>query len=82
MVDILYEEDFQRAFSRLKHPMVKKQVLKLISRILEHPEIGKPMRNQRKGTREVYLGSQRLSYEYDTSRELIVFLDIYHKDEQ
>jgi len=58
------------------------RIEKLIIKIIENPEIGKPMRYARKGTREVYLGSFRLSYAYDLSTEILTFLDIYHKDAQ
>jgi mRNA-degrading endonuclease RelE of RelBE toxin-antitoxin system len=58
------------------------RVKKLIIKIIENPEIGKPMKYARKGTREVYLGSFRISYAYDLSTDILTFLDIYHKDEQ
>ncbi|MBU1252515.1 MAG: type II toxin-antitoxin system RelE/ParE family toxin [Nanoarchaeota archaeon] len=57
---------------------IKKQILKII----EKPEVGKPMRYERKGTREVYVGHFRLSYAYSAEEELIIMLDLYHKDEQ
>ena len=40
------------------------------------------MRFARKGTREVYVGSFRLSYAYLKEEGKIIFLDLYHKDEQ
>jgi len=40
------------------------------------------MRYARKGTREVYAGSFRLSYAYIPEESRIIFLDLYHKDEQ
>lgn len=82
MVDVLFEENFQREFSKLRHAVLKDQVRKQIDKIIENPDIGKPMRNQRKGTRDVYVGSKRLSYSYYEVEKLLVFLDIYHKDEQ
>ncbi len=36
----------------------------------------------RKGTREVYLLPFRLNYVYEKSKDFLIFLDIYHKDEQ
>ena len=72
-------------FTRLSEKLdtsIKIQLEKLMGKIIENPEIGKPMRYVRKGTREVYLGSFRVSYEYVKEEELIIFLDIYHKDEQ
>lgn len=55
---------------------------KLITKIINDPEIGKPMRFDRKGTREVYVPPFRLSYSYDKEKEILYLLEIYHKDEQ
>ena len=49
---------------------------------MNNPEVGKPMKYVRKGTREVYIGSFRLSYAYINEENKIIFLDLYHKDEQ
>ena len=51
-------------------------------KVVEKPEIGKPMRHDRKGTREVYVGSYRLAYTYFEKEDVIVFLELYHKDQQ
>ena len=40
------------------------------------------MRFYRKGTREVYISPYRLSYAYLKEEDKIIFLDLYHKDEQ
>src|SRR3989338_7573481 len=53
-----------------------------IKKIKDDPEVGKPMKYDRKGTREVYSGSFRLSYLYDKNKDLIYFVAFYHKDEQ
>jgi mRNA-degrading endonuclease RelE of RelBE toxin-antitoxin system len=58
------------------------RIKKLINKIMNAPEIGKPMRFDRKGTREVYVGSFRLSYFYDKEQDILYLLEIYHKDEQ
>lgn len=49
---------------------------------IDNPVIGKPMMYARKDIRELYVSSFRLSYKYDQSKDIIEFLDIYHKDEQ
>jgi len=82
MVDILYDDHFQRTILKIKDQEVQKNIKNKIRKIIASPEIGKPMRNLRKGTREVYIDSFRLSYRYDPQREIIEFLDFYHKDEQ
>ena len=58
------------------------RIQKIIAKIISNPEAGKPMRFDRRGTREVYLPPFRLSYIYDKEYEVLYLLEIYHKDEQ
>ncbi len=82
MVDVIFDEHFQRTVSKIKDEEVQKSIKNKLKKIIENPEIGKPMRNVRKGTREVYAGSFRISYAYHKEKDIIEFLDFYHKDEQ
>ena len=75
--DIHFEKLFQKLDGSIKDK-VKKQIIKII----ENPEVGKPMRYTRKGTREVYIKPYRLSYLYLQEENKIIFLDLYHKDQQ
>ena len=61
---------------------IRTKVVKLLRKILANPNIGKPMKYGRKGTREVYLKPFRLSYAYDPARREIILLDLYHKKKQ
>jgi mRNA-degrading endonuclease RelE of RelBE toxin-antitoxin system len=81
MVRVDYDSVFQKTFNKLDKS-IKIQVEKVLIKIIENPEIGKPMRYARKGTREVYVGSFRLSYVYFPYEDKIVILDLYHKDKQ
>ena len=74
--------DFIRIFSKIKHETLRERVIKQTEKIIANPEIGKPMRNVRKGTREVYVAPFRLSYLYLKEENKILFLDLYHKDGQ
>jgi len=82
MVIADFHPDFQRLFSKLKDPVIKEQIIKQITKLKENPKLGKPMRYTRKGTREVYISSLRLSYLYLREESKILILDLYHKDEQ
>ncbi|HGJ66817.1 TPA: hypothetical protein ENS27_15755 [bacterium] len=82
MVNVRFDEFFQKTISKIKDQEIQKSVKNKIKKIIENPEIGKPMRNIRKGTREIYAGSFRISYNYHKELDLIEFLDFYHKDEQ
>ena len=82
MLEVEHKPNFLKKTHRIKDSSVKERVKNQIKKILENPEIGKPMRYARKGTRELYIGSFRLSYVYLKSENKIIFLDLYHKDEQ
>jgi len=80
MLIIEYDPKFLDIIKKIKNGPDCERVKKLIKKIIENPTIGKPMRYTRKGTRELYIGSYRLSYAHEYNK--IVFLSIYHKDEQ
>jgi len=82
MVRIIFTEEFKKIFSTIKDNSLKEQIIKKIEKIKLSPEMGKPMRFNRKGTREVYVGSFRLSYSYNSSEGILYLLDFYHKDKQ
>lgn len=82
MVEVFYDEKFERFFNKFKDASFRDQIKKLIRKIIENPEIGKPMKFERKGTREVYAGSYHLAYAFLKEENKLVFLEIYHKDEQ
>lgn len=75
------DDNFKKIISKLDQSM-KIKVKKQIRKVIKNPKTGKPMRNVRKGTREVYVKPFRLSYLFDESEGLIIFLDLYHKDKQ
>ncbi len=72
---------FTRAFNKL-NDFYRERIIKLIKKIIENPEIGKPMRYVRKGTRELYIKPFRLSYAYHKTEDKITLLDLYHKKKQ
>ena len=82
MVTIAYDPSFEKNVRKIKEQLLKLKVKKEILKIIDSPEIGKPVRYGRKGTREVYISPFRSSYLYIKNDEKIVFLDLYHKNEQ
>ena len=73
-------DEFVKCFQKINDQRLKEKVQKQIIKIIQNPETGKPMRYARKGTREVYVPPFRLSYAYIEDK--IIFLNLYHKDEQ
>ncbi len=82
MVEVIFEERFKKLFSKIKDPTAKEKIIKQISKIKENPEMGKPMKYSRKGTRELYISPFRLSYLHDSINQVVYILDLYHKDKQ
>ena len=82
MVTVDYSDSFKREVAKKKDASVRERIEKLLRKIKDDPEVGKPMKYDRKGTREVYSGSFRLSYLYYKNKDLIYFVAFYHKDEQ
>ena len=76
-----YDDRFKKTIGKVDQSFMIK-VKKQVKKIVDNPEIGKPMKNLRKGTREVYVSPYRLSYYYSKDERLIIFLDFYHKDKQ
>ncbi|MCK5333616.1 MAG: type II toxin-antitoxin system RelE/ParE family toxin [Candidatus Aenigmarchaeota archaeon] len=80
MVDVIFDSTFKKNFKKIKDQFTKDKIIKQISKIKENPEIGKPMRYGRKGTRELYISPYRISYFLNNAT--IYILDLYHKEFQ
>jgi mRNA-degrading endonuclease RelE of RelBE toxin-antitoxin system len=82
MVEVTFTEEFKTIFYNIKDKLLKERIIKQVEKIKQNPEAGKPMRNVRKGTRELYISPFRLSYEYIKGKSLVYILDLYHKKKQ
>lgn len=80
MVEVIFGDSFKKNFKKIKDNKVKQKLIKQISKIRDDPDIGKPMKYTRKGTRELYIKPFRLSYYVDC--DTIYILALYHKDKQ
>lgn len=81
MVTYDCDDKFKKEFKKLDNSR-KPAVIKLIEKVIDRPTVGKPMKNIRKGTRELYLSPFRLSYHYNEEDDIVLFLHIYHKKKQ
>lgn len=78
---VAYDKEYEDKIRKLD-TFVKEKIKKQIRKIINDPGVGKPMRYGRKGTRELYVSPFRLSYIYDREKDIVILLDIYHKDKQ
>ncbi len=82
MVTVAYDPHFEKTIRKINDVRLKEHVKQQIRKIINDPSVGKPMRYSRKQTREVYIPPFRLSYWYDRKNDTLVFLALYHKDQQ
>jgi mRNA-degrading endonuclease RelE of RelBE toxin-antitoxin system len=82
MLNISYSDTTLKTISKIKDKTDKEKIKKQIFKIIKNPEIGKPMRFTRKGTRELYVGPYKIAYSYLKNENKSILLDFYHKDEQ
>ena len=82
MVTVLYSPTFEKTIRKMNDGWIKERLKAQIIKIVRNPKIGKPMRYSRKQTREVYIPPFRLSYCYNGQKDILIFLALYHKDEQ
>ena len=82
MVRVRFTSKFQSTFYKIKDNLLKIKIIKQLKKIKDNPNVGKPMRNIRKGTRKLYIKPFRLSYSYLFEKELVYILDLYHKKQQ
>ena len=80
MVEVIFDPVFKKDFKKIKDNSTKEKIIKQVSKMRDNPEIGKPMRYERKGTRELYIAPFRLSYKVEG--DIIYILALYHKDLQ
>jgi len=79
---LVESERFSEKLESIKDSATLERIKKQVNRIHRNPLVGKPMKNVRKGTREVRIGPFRLSYAFLEKEEILVLLDVYHKDWQ
>lgn len=63
-VEIFYDDKFTATVAKIRDELTKTKLAKQIKKMKTNPKAGKPMRYERKGTRELYIKPYRLSYVY------------------
>jgi len=76
---IVYTELFEKNIKSLKDNALKNKIKKQIEKIIQNPEIGKPLRYNLKRERTVYVKPYRIIYAIDGDK--LVLLKFMHRDE-
>jgi mRNA-degrading endonuclease RelE of RelBE toxin-antitoxin system len=75
---IIFTTAFERSVRKIKDAAVKERIKKQVAEIIEQPEIGKPLRFEKKGERSVWLPPFRIIYALQG--DSIYFLDFDKRD--
>ena len=78
MVEIIYTEKFEKELKKSDNS-IKQIAIKQINKIIETPEIGKPLRYTLRGERTIYVRPYRIIYSF--SNNTIYFLRFEHRGE-
>jgi len=78
MVDVVYTEKFEKEFKKTDKS-IKNIAIKQIQKILQNPEIGKPLKYNLKGERTIYVRPYRIIYSF--FENTLYFLRFEHRKE-
>jgi mRNA-degrading endonuclease RelE of RelBE toxin-antitoxin system len=76
MVEVIYTEKFEKEFKKTD-TSIKEKAIKQIKKIIENPEIGKPLRYNLKGERTIYVWPFRIIYSFFNNT--LYFLRFEHR---
>jgi len=76
MVEVIYTEKFEKEVKKIEN-FIKDKVIKQISKIVQNPNVGKPLRYNLKGERTIYVKPFRIIYSF--SNNTIYFLRFEHR---
>jgi mRNA-degrading endonuclease RelE of RelBE toxin-antitoxin system len=62
LVEVIWTDDFRDEVQKIRDNVFKERVKKQIAKIVNNPNIGKPLRFDMKGERTVYVKPFRLIY--------------------
>ena len=79
MVKVTFTEGFEKQFKKIKDNLTKEKIRKQIEKIIENPEVGKPLRYNLKGERTLYIKPYRLIY--TINQDEIILLRFLHRQE-
>jgi mRNA-degrading endonuclease RelE of RelBE toxin-antitoxin system len=77
-MEAVFTDAFEHSVRKIKDASVKERIKNQIKEILERPEIGKPLRFQRKGERSVRIPPFRIIYALQGNS--VYFLDFDKRD--
>jgi mRNA-degrading endonuclease RelE of RelBE toxin-antitoxin system len=76
---VITTEDYERNTKHIKDKETKDRIKKQIKKLIENPEIGKPLRYDLKGERSIHIKPFRLVYTFENDK--LILLRFEHRKE-
>ena len=77
-MQIAYTHEFRRGIKKVRDKAMQKKVKKIIEKIIDNPDVGKPLRYELAGLRSVRVPPFRILYELSGDR--LIFHTFEHRD--
>jgi len=78
LVEIEYTDEFRKSVSKMRDEKVRERIIKLIEKIKNNPDIGKPLSYDLTGIRSLRIPPFRILYEL--KGEKIILRTFEHRD--
>jgi len=75
---IVYTHEFRREIKKVRDKAMQGKVKKIVQKIIDNPEVGKPLRYELEGLRSVRVPPFRILYEH--TGDNIIFHTFEHRD--
>jgi addiction module RelE/StbE family toxin len=76
--EIIWTQKFEQEFKKIKDRSTQDKIEKQIKKILENPNVGKPLKYDLKGERTIYIKPFRLIY--SVQQDKLIFLRFEHRN--
>ncbi|MEM5778547.1 MAG: type II toxin-antitoxin system RelE/ParE family toxin [Candidatus Aenigmatarchaeota archaeon] len=76
---VITTEEYEKNTKHIKDKETKDRIKKQIKKLIENPEIGKPLRHDMKGERSVHIKPFRLVYAFENDK--LILLRFEHRKE-
>jgi len=77
-MQIVYTHEFRRGIKKVRDKAMQGKVKKIVQKIIDNPEVGKPLRYELDGLRSVRVPPFRIIYEL--TGDCLIFHTFEHRD--
>tara|TARA_Y100000310_G_C20640324_1_gene793533 strand:+ start:623 stop:865 length:243 start_codon:yes stop_codon:yes gene_type:complete len=72
---IIFSDKFKKEYRKIKDKLVRLKILKQLKKLEINPEVGKPLKHDRKDQRTIYVKPFRIVYSFKQDEIVILCFD-------